>query len=90
MDLSDISTDLISDRYWEVKAERKAKQAEEKELLNELNRRNSLPEIPSFTSYERPLLTTQNKIDLGHFLEQVRTPGEIIDFVEELSKKGQR
>lgn len=74
--------------FREAKNERKKLQALEKELLNEMNRRDSLPELPNFTNYTRTLLTTQNKIDLGHFLETHRSPGEVIDYIEQLLTKG--
>lgn len=82
------SDEQLQAMYREAKDNRKKLQAVEKGILNEMNRRDSLPELPNFTNYTRTLLTTQNKIDLGHFLETHRSPSEVIDYIEQLLTKG--
>lgn len=88
MRLDNKTSEQIQALFWETKNDRKKLQKLEKELLNELNRRDQLPELPNFTSYEKRLLSTQNKIDLGHWLNQPRKPGEIIEYIEQLLTKG--
>lgn len=88
MDLKDKDNGQLQTLFWEAREERKRIAKLEKDLLNELNRRDHLPELPNFTNYQRQLLTTQNKIDLGHWLERPRTAGEIIEYIEHLLQKG--
>lgn len=88
MELENKTDEQLQTLHREAKAERKRLQEIEREILNEMIKRDHLPELPNSYNFERPLLTSQNKIDLAKWLNQEpRTPGEIIHRIEQLSLK---
>lgn len=83
MNFASKTDEQLQAMFDEARTTRKRYQKLEKDLLNEMNRRGNLPELPNLT-YTSSVLSTQKKIDLSRFVNQGHTSGEIIDYVEYL------